>query len=196
MGFVPCRGDFDLWMRKCKDHYKYVATYVDNVLVFSRDPAGVISNLKKEYELKGVGTPEYYLGGDFHTPPGVNTNYNNQQDKSGPQDNGRDVEGISQVGHDVNDKTIDARWLKQNVKMAFSAQTYISTCVERVAKMMGKQDLASYSAPMSSTYHSELDDSPTLNEEDHAKFCSLVGCANWLVTLGRFDIACATNTFS
>ena len=129
MGFVLCRGDFDLWMRKCKDHYEYVATYVDGVLVFSHDPAGVISDLKKEYELKGVGTPEYYLGGDFHTPPGVNTNYNNQQDKSGPQDNGRDVEGISQVGHDVNDKTIDSRWLKENVKMAFSAQTYISTCV-------------------------------------------------------------------
>ena len=61
MGFVPCCGDFDLWMRKCKDHCKYVATYVDNVLVFSRDPAGVISDLKKEYELKGVGTPDIIL---------------------------------------------------------------------------------------------------------------------------------------
>ena len=152
--------------------------------------------ISKRNELKGIGTPEYCLGSDVHTTASVNTNYNNQQDKSGHQDNGRDLEGISQVGHDVNEKTIDSRWLKDNVKMAFSAQTYISTCVERVAKMMGKQDLASYSAPMSATYHPELDDSPTLNEEDHAKFCSLVGCANWLVTLGRFDIACATNTFS
>ena len=80
--------------------------------------------------------------------------------------------------------------------MAFSVQTYITTCVERMAKMMGKQDLASHSAPMSATCHPELNDSPILNEEDCAKFRSLVGCANWLVTLGRFDIACATNTFS
>ena len=96
----------------------------------------------------------------------------------------------------MNGKNIDSHWLKHNVKMAFSAQTYITTCVERVTKILGKQDLASHSAPISATYHPELDDSPVLNEEDHAKFRSLVGCANWLVTLGRFDIAYATNTFS
>ena len=195
MDFVPCQGDFDLWMGKCKDHYEYVATYVDDI-VFSCDPASVISDFKKEYELKGIGTPEHYFGGNFHTTPGLNTNYNNQQDTSRFHDYGCDVEGIAQRDQDMNGKNIDSRWLKHNVKMTFSAQTYITTCVEGVAKMMGKQDLASYTAPMSATHHPELDDSPTLNEEAHAKFRSLVVCANWLVTLCRFDIAYATNTFS
>ena len=45
---------------------------------------------------------------------------------------------------------------------------------------------------MSESAHG-LDDSPLLNSEDHSKFRSLIGCTNWLVTLVRFDIACAVN---
>ena len=41
-----------------------------------------------------------------------------------------------------------------------------------------------------------MDDSPMCNPTDHSKFRSLVGCANWLITLGRFDIAFATNALS
>ena len=103
-----------------------------------------------------------------------------------------DTKGNTQSGHNVNSKNIDSHWLKHNAKMAFSAQTCISSCVECMAKMTGKQDLASHSAPILATCHPELDESPVLNKEDHAKFRSLVGCANWLVTLGRFNNAFAT----
>ena len=44
--------------------------------------------------------------------------------------------------------------------------------------------------------HPEIDDSPLVNTRDYSKFCSLVGCANYLITLSRFDIAYATNSFS
>ena len=44
--------------------------------------------------------------------------------------------------------------------------------------------------------HLEIDDSPTLNPARHSQFRSLVGFANWLVTLGRFDVVYAVNTFS
>ena len=49
---------------------------------------------------------------------------------------------------------------------------------------------------MSDLYHSEIDDSLLLTAEEHSKFRSLVGCATWLVTLGRFDIAYALNYLS
>ena len=49
---------------------------------------------------------------------------------------------------------------------------------------------------MAADYHPELDESPSLGEIDHAKFQSLVGCANWLVTLKRFDIVYAVNAYS
>jgi hypothetical protein len=45
-------------------HYEYLATYVDDILVWSKDPMAVIKPLEKIYVLKGVGIPEHYLGGN------------------------------------------------------------------------------------------------------------------------------------
>ena len=64
MGFVPSKGDMNFFMRDKGDHYEYLATYVDDVLVWSKDPVSVIEILKKTYIMKGVGVPSYYLGGD------------------------------------------------------------------------------------------------------------------------------------
>ena len=49
---------------------------------------------------------------------------------------------------------------------------------------------------MSKFLHPKLDDFPILDPRRHSQFRSLVGCGNWLVTLGRFDIAYAVNIFS
>jgi hypothetical protein len=45
-------------------HYEYLATYVDDILIWVKDPMAVIKSLEKIYVLKGVGIPEYYLGGN------------------------------------------------------------------------------------------------------------------------------------
>ena len=68
IGFKPSHDDPDLWMKDCKTHYKYVVTWVDDVLVMSKEPLKVIQDFKEaeEYELKGVGTPKYYLGGAYN----------------------------------------------------------------------------------------------------------------------------------
>ena len=49
-------------MRDVGDHYKYITTYVDDVLSFGQDPIALIKQLRCDYVLKGVGKPEYYLG--------------------------------------------------------------------------------------------------------------------------------------
>ena len=49
---------------------------------------------------------------------------------------------------------------------------------------------------MSEALHPEIDDTPFLDPVKHSQYRSLVGCANQLVTLGRCDIAYATNKFS
>ena len=65
LGFLPSKADPDLYYRKgSDDHYEYLATYVDDILIFSKNPMSIIEELKKEYTLKGVGEPQYYLGGD------------------------------------------------------------------------------------------------------------------------------------
>jgi hypothetical protein len=46
-------------------HYEYLATYVDDILIWSKDPMAIIKALEKTYMLKSVGIPEYYLGGNM-----------------------------------------------------------------------------------------------------------------------------------
>ena len=46
---------------KVDDHYEYVARYVDDVIVFSKDPMSIMEKLKKTYVMKVVGKPQYYL---------------------------------------------------------------------------------------------------------------------------------------
>ena len=64
MGFKPSKADQDLWFRDKGDHYEYIGTYVDDLLIASKNPQGMIDDLKEQYVLKGVGIPEYYLGGN------------------------------------------------------------------------------------------------------------------------------------
>jgi hypothetical protein len=54
-----------LWIQRLKDgSYEYIGCYVDNVITFSKDLMALIKELCKDYILKGVGIPEYYLGGN------------------------------------------------------------------------------------------------------------------------------------
>ena len=58
-------------MRRHKDgYYKYIATYVDDLLIMSKEAMTLIEEFKKTYVLKGVGVPEYYLGGNVITELG------------------------------------------------------------------------------------------------------------------------------
>ena len=63
LGFMPTKADPDLYMRECGDHYEYLATYVNDILIFSKKPMEIIEALRATYTLKGVGEPQYYLGG-------------------------------------------------------------------------------------------------------------------------------------
>ena len=50
--------------------------------------------------------------------------------------------------------------------------------------------------PMSESLYLEIDDSSLLCPVSHSHYRSLVGCTNWLIILGRFDIVYTTNMFS
>jgi hypothetical protein len=62
--FKKIKHDPDLWMVDKLSHYEYLATYVDEILIWSKDPMTVIKALEKTYMLNSVGIPEYYLGGN------------------------------------------------------------------------------------------------------------------------------------
>ena len=97
MNFVPSKADYDLWMRKCGNHYEYIATWVDDLLVFSKKPMEIIDTIRDTYELKGVRVPEYYLGSDYLTIPDSTEN--------------EQLKGIATVDNEEKDHNISSLWL-------------------------------------------------------------------------------------
>jgi hypothetical protein len=62
LGFEKTKHDPDLWMVDKSSHYEYLATYVDDILIWSKDTMTVIKALEKTYMFKSLSIPEYYLG--------------------------------------------------------------------------------------------------------------------------------------
>ncbi|HEY9297802.1 MAG TPA: reverse transcriptase domain-containing protein, partial [Phormidium sp.] len=158
LGFTPSKADPDLWIKDKGDHYEYIARYVDDVIVFSKDPMAVMNELKKTYIMKGVGKPQYYLGGD-----------------------------VIDLGPE---------WEKEGIKSAFSAETYIINTLPKLAKLCGFKEFRFWNTPFGEDYHAELDETPLVPSEKISLYQSLLGSANWVITLGRFDICYAINTLS
>jgi hypothetical protein len=64
LGFRKTKHDPGLWTVDKSSHNEYLATYVDDILIWSKDPMAVIKSLEKTCMLRSVGIPEYYLGGN------------------------------------------------------------------------------------------------------------------------------------
>ena len=67
MVYVPCKMEPDIWLKDCGTHYEYIAVYVDDLLIASKEPQNVIDTLtnKHQFKLKGTGPMSYHLGCDF-----------------------------------------------------------------------------------------------------------------------------------
>ena len=64
-GWTQSRADPDIWMKDGGDHWEYICTYVDDLLIMSKEPEKFMDELKKTFKMKGVGPPTYHLGADF-----------------------------------------------------------------------------------------------------------------------------------
>ena len=62
MGFKPSKADLNLWIRDKGTHYEYIGTYVDDLLIASKNPAKIIEDLKQYYILKGLSLQPVRLG--------------------------------------------------------------------------------------------------------------------------------------
>lgn len=68
MGFHPSRAEPDIWLRAQEDHYEYIATYVDDLMIVSRKPQEIIKALEGKpysFTLKGTGPTRFHLGCDY-----------------------------------------------------------------------------------------------------------------------------------
>ena len=152
MGYVPTKADPDLWIKRVDDHYEYIGVFVDDLLIFSKDPPLILKILieEKGYELKNVGPPEYYNGADMS----FNKN-----------------------------------------KWTMSAKTYIKNTCAKLEKLF-EISFKNYGSPMEVGDHPEVDESDLLDPEEITKYQMIVGCAQWAITIGRYDIQYATNTMA
>ena len=73
MGFQPSKADPDIWMKPMDDRqaYEYIAVYVDDLCVASKDPGKIFQTLKNKYKfkLKGYGPLDYHLGCSYKQDP-------------------------------------------------------------------------------------------------------------------------------
>ena len=99
------------------------------------------------------------------------------------------------LGADVDQ--IEEKELKEEgCVLGLSAKTYIKNAQHKLQKLFGGGPFHKARTPMSEHYHPETDDTKLLGREDMTRYRALLGSANWIVTLGRFDIAYATSTMA
>ena len=67
LGFITCKAEPEIWMRKNQKMYEYIVVYVDDLTICSKDPKKITDALENEYhfKLKGTGDIKYHLGYDF-----------------------------------------------------------------------------------------------------------------------------------
>ena len=80
------------------------------------------------------------------------------------------------LGGDVME--LDGQWKRQGLEYAFSASTYITQAIPKMAKLFEVEQFHRYRTPFDPEYHAELDDSPLLNEEGISKYHLVIGSLN------------------
>jgi len=153
MGFFLSKAETDIWMRDCGDHYEYIAVYVDDLLIVSRNPQGIIDTFLETYKfkLKGTGAISFHLGCDFF----------------------RD----------------------ENGDLCYAPRKYIDKMMGNYQRIFGQKP-RKYNSPLEKGDHPEIDESPLLDEEQVKIYQSLIGALQWVIQIGRFDIATAVMTLS
>jgi hypothetical protein len=79
--------------------------------------------------------------------------------------------------------------------LCYGPNKYIGKIVDQYEKMFGSKP-REYTSPLEKGDHPEVDTSEELDEEGIKKFQTMVGCLQWAILLGRFDIQTATMTMS
>ena len=67
MHFSSTQADPDVWICNAVTHYEMILVYVDDILIFSKDPRVIMNQLGEFYELKpeSVKEPDLYLGANI-----------------------------------------------------------------------------------------------------------------------------------
>ena len=72
-----------------------------------------------------------------------------------------------------------------------SPRTYVEKLIGAYERMFGEKPRMTYASPIEKGDHPELDTSPLLDDKGIMKFQSMLGALQWVVSIGRMDVATA-----
>jgi hypothetical protein len=72
---------------------------------------------------------------------------------------------------------------------------YIAKILDWFENMFGCKP-KEYTSPLQKGDHPEIENTEELDEEEMKKYQTMIGCLQWAVSLGRFDIQTSTMTVS
>jgi Reverse transcriptase (RNA-dependent DNA polymerase) len=153
MGFVQSKAESDIWLRENNGLYEYIAVYVDDLLIASRDSGEITRALQESHKLK--------------------------------------------LKVLVHLRTI---WVVTTSKTRMESfvmvpEKYIGKIMDQYENMFGFKP-KEYTSPLEKGDHPEIDTTDELDDSGVKKYQTMIGCLQWAVSLGRFDIQTATMTMS
>ena len=96
-----------------------------------------------------------------------------------------------------NVEQLNEEWEHERDQYSFICRNIHQECGTKIGKNGWKEfSKARWKSPFDENYHAELDNTDLCDAILASKYRSLIGSANWIVTLGRFDIAFATATLA
>ena len=80
--------------------------------------------------------------------------------------------------------------------LAYAPKSYITRMMDMYERLFGEKPSQRYHAPLDPGDHPELDTTELLDEDGTAKYQSLIGVLQWVITIGRFDVQVHVMTLS
>ena len=87
-------------------------------------------------------------------------------------------------------------YFREGKTLCASPRKYIEKMEDNYVRWFGKKPTSKVSSPLESNDHPELDTSDFLDEKYIRIYQSMIGSAQWLISLGRFDISVHVMTLS
>ena len=79
-------------------------------------------------------------------------------------------------------------------RWCIGCKKYLIEAIRRIEELVG--DIPKKNIPMVDGDHPEIDTTSPLNDKDHQMYQMFIGMLNWIVCLGRFDVAYAASSLS
>jgi hypothetical protein len=177
MGFIPSRAEPDIWLRPAGSDQPEVA-----------DPRRINPRVPPP---PSDGPPHYEYIAVY-----VDDLTNASRNPKAITDTLQTVYGFKRKGTGPIEFLLGCDYFQDSNKvLCYAPKKYIEKMITSYVTLFGQKP-RQYKSPLAPNDHPEIDDSPFLDEQNTKIYQSMIGAAQWVIQLGRFDIAVHVMTLS